>query len=259
MRNIHKIIIAVFFVCVFVGAFLPFDLYNDMDMKNRSAGISSLHWLGTDFLGRDVFYRMLRGAYNVALISLSSIVISLIIGGIPAILMASKKTNWRYVVNGTMDIMFVFPTILIALVLVAIFGASIYVAIISISVFFIPVFYRVIYLSSRSVWQADFITSARLSNVSMYKIILNHILPNIRHIIIAQSSIQFAVAIISESGLGYLGLSVESSQPTWGSMMLDAQNSWFVDPYFIFPVGLTMGLTIYSFMKYGDGYKNDKN
>ena len=247
----------IFFAFAVFGAFLPFDFYNQMDLLNRSAGFSGQYLLGTDFLGRDVFYRLVRGTYNVSIIALFSIVISLIIGGVPAVLMARKKTNWRYVTNGTMDIMFAFPTILIALVLVAIFGSSIFIAIISISIFFIPVFYRVIYLSSRSIWQMDYITSARLSGVPTYKIIFKHILPNIRHIILAQSGVQFAIAIISESGLGYLGLSAPSSQPTWGSMMLDAQNSWFVDPYFILPVGLTMGITIYAFIKFGDS--NDKN
>jgi len=259
MHKIYKYIIILFFISMLIGALLPSQYYNDMDILNRSASASFNHLFGTDFLGRDVFFRIIRGSYNVGVIGISSILISLPIGGFLALLMGRKKTNWRYVVSGGMDILFVFPKILIALILVAIFGPSIQIAIISIGIFFTPVFYRVIYLSSRHVWQSDFVASARLSGLSKYKIMFVHIIPNIHHIIFAQCAIQFAIAIVSESGLGYLGLSVDGAEPTWGSMMLDAQNSWFVNPYLIIPVGISMILTTFSFIKYSERIKNDNN
>ena len=259
MHKIYKYIIIMFFISMLVGALLPSQYYNDMDMLNRSASVSVNHLFGTDFLGRDIFFRMIRGSYNVGIIGISSILISLLIGGFLALLMSRKKTNWRYVVSGGIDILFVFPKVLVALILVAIFGPSIQIAIISIGIFFIPVFYRVIYLSSRSVWQSDFVASARLSGLSKYQIMFVHIIPNIYHIILAQCTIQFAIAIVSEAGLGYLGLSVDSSEPTWGSMMLDVQNSWFIDPYFAIPVGVAMVLTTFSLIKYSERIKNDNS
>ena len=91
MHKIYKYIIILFFISMLVGALLPSQYYNDMDMLNRSASVSVNHLFGTDFLGRDIFFRMIRGSYNVGIIGISSILISLLIGGFLALLMSRKK------------------------------------------------------------------------------------------------------------------------------------------------------------------------
>ena len=250
--------IVAFFALAICGGLLPEHIYSNVNVMERLQGMSFKHLLGTDVFGRDVFLRIVRGTYNVMLVALPSVCIGMLIGGGVGLMSAYKKSNLRYVISGIMDILFAFPVILLALVLVARYGSHPLIATATLSIFFIPVFYRVVYMTARSLYKMDYITSARLSGLTGFEITYKHILSNMKPILFAQFSVQLAMAILAEAGLGYLGLSVKSPDPTWGSLLLDAQNLIFVNPWFSVPIGCVIFLTVWSLISVGDSvYKNE--
>ena len=250
-----------FFLVAFIGAFIPEAAYTKIYATSSIYSISLHHPFGTDILGRDILIRMVRGAYTVCYITIPSMIFGGGIGVILGMLSAKDETWLRFVVGIIMDIIFAFPLVLVSLLIVTRIGSGPFVATIALSLFFLPVFYRVIYLSARAIWHAEYITSARLNGLGTYGILLRHITPNIFPIIVGQISINFSVAILIEAGLGYLGLSVRPPDPTWGSLLFDVQRVIFVNPAAILPMGLTIFLTVLSFSTVGDHvvekYKKD--
>ena len=247
--------IVAFFTMALCGAFLNENIYGATHVSERLQGISFKHILGTDILGRDVFLRIVRGAYNVVLVAVPSVMIGMFIGGGFGLVSAYRKSNIRYILGAIMDVIFAFPIILLALVLVARYGAHPLVATISLAVFFIPVFYRVVYMTARPLYQMEYITSARLSGLNIASITYKHVLPNIAPTLYMQASIQFAMAILAEAGLGYLGLSVKSPDPTWGSLLLDAQSLIFIKPLFSVPIGMVIFISVWAFLHNERGNK----
>lgn len=244
-----KKLVGILFLCMgVVGAFLPQPWYADGDMYARMQGFSTAHILGTDILGRDIFFNIVRGAYNVAKIVIASVAIGGGIGGLIGLYAPRFPKGILAVVQGVMDMLFAFPMVLFALVVMGRYGGGAGVAILALGIFFIPVFYRIMWGAVCPLWHADFITIARLNKVSTLRIGITHILPNALPIVTANISVQCGIAILAESGLGYLGVSTQSPEPTWGSMILDAQKSILIKPLLALPVGIViMGFVIYAF------------
>ncbi len=255
-----SLFIFAFLSIALIGAFIDESTYSKINVTNPMASISSDHFLGTDILGRDVLTRLLRGTYNTFFICISSVLIGGSIGSFFGLITARETPAISFITTAFSDIIFAFPVILLALILVSKNGASPIVATVSLSIYFIPVFYRIMYLTSRPIWQADYVTSAMLSKVSLLKISFRHVLPNARHILISQFVIQFANAIIAESALGYLGLSIAPPDPTLGSMLLDSQRVIFIKPFLTLPTTILIFLIILSLLIVGDnlGKKNDR-
>ncbi len=263
MRNrLSFYIVVSFAVLSLLGALLPEKLYTEGHGLERLSGMSMEHLFGTDILGRDIFLRIVRGSYNVALIALPSVFVGVVIGGFLGLVSASRNTIITMIINSIMDILFAFPIVLLALAIVSIKGSHPLVATFTLSVFFIPVFYRVIYMASCTFYKMDYVVSARLSGLTNLQIMFKHIVPNIRPLVVTQVTIQIAMAILAEAGLGYLGLSVQPPDPTWGSLLLDAQTLIFIQPLYALPIGLTIFIIIWALMDMADffnkkGHRNE--
>lgn len=232
----HTYGVILFFGMVLVGAVLPESFYAHADISNRMQGVSFQHILGTDIVGRDIFYNVVRASYNVAIIVVCSVVFGGIIGVGVGVFSPRFPKSLQHVIQGIMDMLFSFPMVLVALVLMGVYGSGKWVAIFALGVFFIPVFYRMTVGVSRPLWQADFVVSSRLSGVSIWRIGWGHIMPNAFPIIRANITVQCGIAVLAESGLGYLGLSTQNPEPTWGSMILDAQHILLINPSLALPV-----------------------
>lgn len=227
-----------------------------MDFRAKLQGPSLTHWFGTDNFGRDVFSMIMVGARNSVGVSLVAVVVGAGIG-VPLGALAAARGGWiDGVVMRMSDLAFAFPALLTAVIITAIFGPGAINAMIAIGIFNIPVFARITRGASMGLWKREYVQAARCAGRSDATITLLHILPNINHVLLVQITIQFALAIVAEAGLSYVGLGVQPPMPSWGKMLNDAQTFIYDAPWLaIFP-GLAITITVLGLNLLGDGLRD---
>ena len=228
----------------------------EMNIDNKLQGPSALHWLGTDAYGRDVASQLLVGARNSILVGVVAVGIGLSIGTALGLLAAAKRGWVEEVIMRLADFTFAFPAILSAIMMTAVFGAGIVNSIIAIGVFNIPTFARITRASANAIWSREYILAARSCGKGAWSITWQHVLPNILSVLIVQATIQFALAILAEAALSYLGLGTQPPQPSWGRMLSEAQTLMFQAPLLaVFP-GVAIALSVLGLNLLGDGLRD---
>ncbi len=227
-----------------------------IDIPHKLAGLSAAHPLGTDPLGRDVLSMLMAGAHA----SLSVALIAVVVGaglGVPLGALAAARGGWMDdALMRAADLAFAFPALLTAVMITALAGPGAANAMLAIGIFNIPVFARVTRGSARGLWQRDFVLAARTSGRGDIAITVLHILPNIAAVLLVQATIQFALAIVAEAGLSYVGLGTQPPQPSWGRMLNDAQTYIFRAPLLaVFP-GAAITLSVLGLNLLGDGLQD---
>jgi peptide/nickel transport system permease protein len=228
----------------------------EMDMASKLQGPSTRHWLGTDAFGRDVASLLLVGARASILVGVIAVGIGLVAGTALGLL-ASARRGW--VEEGIMrltDFSLAFPAILSAIMLTAVFGAGIVNAIVAIGIYNIPMFARITRGSANAVWAREYVMAARACGKGAWSITLQHVLPNISAALIVQVTIRFAVAILAEAALSYLGLGTQPPQPSWGRMLSEAQTLMFQQPLLAVWPGLAIALAVLGLNLLGDGLRD---
>ncbi len=227
-----------------------------IDIPGKLQPPSAAHWLGPDQFGRDVLSRIMAGAVNSIAVSLVAVGIGAGIG-VPLGALAAARRGWiEEVVMRFNDFTFAFPALLSAVMITALFGPGAINAIIAIGIFNVPVFARLTRGAALSLWKRDFVLAARVAGRGRTRITLDHILPNIASLLIVQMTIQFALAILAEAGLSYLGLGAQPPDPSWGKMLNEAQTLMFLAPQLaIFP-GLAIMVTVLGLNLLGDGLRD---
>lgn len=226
------------------------------DITNRFASISTGHWLGTDQYGRDVASMMMRGAANSILVALIAVGIGAGIG-VPLGSFAAARRGWvDEAVMRFSDLAFAFPALLSAVMITAIFGPGAINAMIAIGIFNVPVFARVTRGAALAIWPRDFVLAARVAGKGQVLITIDHILPNIAGLLIVQATIQFALAILAEAGLSYLGLGTQPPNPSWGKMLKDAQTLLHLSAGLAVYPGLAIVITVLGLNLLGDGLRD---
>ncbi len=246
-------------VVVFAAAlslvWTPFDA-NKMNARERLQGPSWTHPLGTDQYGRDTLSRVMTGAINSIIVGLVTVAIGLSIG----VLLGLTAAYFGKFVDETImrlsDLLFGFPAVLTAILITSILGPSMINAMLAIGIFYIPVFARLTRALAMSIWEREFIMAARASGVSNWAINWRHVLPNILSPLLIQGTIQFAVAILVEAGLSYLGLGTQPPNASWGRMLNEAQTFMSLSPWMaIFPGG-AIAWAVLGFNLLGDGLRD---
>ena len=228
----------------------------EMNIDNKLQGPSALHWLGTDAYGRDVASQLLVGARNSILVGVVAVGIGLSIGTALGLLAAAKRGWVEEAIMRLSDFTFAFPAILSAIMMTAVFGAGIVNSIIAIGVFNIPTFARITRASANAIWSREYILAARSCGKGAWSITWQHVLPNILSVLIVQATIQFALAILAEAALSYLGLGTQPPQPSWGRMLSEAQTLMFQAPLLaVFP-GVAIALSVLGLNLLGDGLRD---
>jgi len=227
-----------------------------MDIRHRLQSPSQAHWLGTDQYGRDVFSRIMQGAVNSIVVGLVAVSIGMTIGVLLGSLAGYSRGIPDEVVMRLSDLLYGFPAVLSAILITSVFGPGIINSMIAIGIFYVPIFARLTRASSLSVWERDYITAARAAGRSDFSTAFRHVLPNIMAPLIVQGTIQFAVAILAEAGLSYLGLGTQPPKASWGQMLQEAQTFMGTSPGMaIFP-GLAIALAVLGFNLLGDGLRD---
>ncbi len=227
-----------------------------MNIRGKFADPSPAYWLGTDQLGRDIVSQLMAGARN----SMAVALIAVLVGGSIGVALgvfASALGGW--VEDGVMrlaDLGFAFPALLFAIMLAAVFGPSLTNAVMAIAFINIPVFARVARASANQVWTRDFVSAARAAGMSRFAISRDHILPNIAAPVIVQATIEFAVAILAEAALSYLGLGAQPPASSWGRMLSEAQTLMYLAPHLAIYPGLCIVTAVLGFGLLGDGLRD---
>ena len=213
------------------------------------------HWLGTDHFGRDVFSMIMVGAQNSLVVGIVAVGIG-VFAGVALGLWASARRGWtEEIIMRFSDFTFAFPAILSAIMITALLGPGAVNSILAIGIFNIPVFARIARGSGNAIWSREFVLAARAAGKGGFRITIEHILPNITSVIEVQATISFAIAILAEAALSYLGLGTQPPHPSWGRMLNDAQTFMFNAPYLaIFP-GAAIFLSVLGLNLLGDGLR----
>ena len=228
----------------------------DIDIPNKLAGPSAQHWFGTDSLGRDIASLLLVGSQNSLLVGFIAVGIGLGLG-VPLGLLASAQRGWvEEVVMRAADFTFAFPALLSAILLTAIYGPGLVVSITAIGIFNIPVFARITRGAANAVWTRDFTLAARAAGKTKWAITWEHVLPNVASVLIVQATVQFAIAILAEAALSYLGLGTQSPNPSWGRMLNEAQSQMFQAPMLAVYPGVAIALAVLGLNLLGDGLRD---
>ena len=224
--------------------------------EQRLLGSSAGHPMGTDRYGRDVLSRIMAGSRITLVVGVVAVGISALAGTVLGV-WAGMARGWpeTLIMRGA-DILLAFPALLLAIVAGAAFGASTTTAMIAIGVAGVPGFARVARAGTLQVMTQDYISAARVSNVPGVLIAWRHVLPNIMGLLIVQSTVAFALAILAEAALSFLGLGTAPPEPSWGRMLQSAQASLGTAPQLAFWPGLAIAATVLGFNLLGDGLRD---
>lgn len=250
-KNINLVIgllLLSMFLCLMILSFFytPHDV-NAMNIANKLKGPSSTHWLGTDEFGRDIFSRIMKGtqtAFFVGTVAVGiGVILGTLIGGV-----AGYIGGWvDEIIMRIMDALMAFPGIILALMLVAVFGPGIVNTSIALGLIAIPGIARIARSGFIQHKEFEYVLSAKLIGVRPFKIMFQHILPNVSSPLIVAASISFAMAMLAEAALSYLGLGVQPPDPSWGRMLRDSQSYMASAPWYTYAPGIAITLMVLGF------------
>lgn len=213
-------------------------------------------WLGTDQLGRDVLSLLMLGAGNSLATAFVAVTLGAVLGALIGLLAAEMGGGAGDAAMRGVDVLFAFPPLLSAMMLAAALGPGFWSAATAIAIFTLPVFARVTRATTLSILARDFVKAARSLGRSGPGIAREHVLPNIAGALAIQVSLQMGLAILTEAGLGYLGLGRPPPSPSWGRMLADAQTYMGTAPWLALAPGCAIALAVLGFNLIGDGLRD---
>jgi peptide/nickel transport system permease protein len=212
--------------------------------------------LGTDELGRDELSRLMAGARNTLLVGMVTVVIAIAVGVPIGGLAALFRGPFEEAAMRASDVMLAFPAILLAILFAAVFRPSTLTAMAAIGIAFVPIFARVVRSAGLQVMEQDYVTAARTFGSGRLWIFWRHLLPNVSSVLIVQATIAFAVAILAEAALSYLGLGTPPPTASWGRMLSAAQSYLYQAPALALWPGVSIALAVLGFNLLGDGLRD---
>jgi peptide/nickel transport system permease protein len=246
---------AILFIAVFAPLIAPYSPF-DLDVTQMLRAPSPAHILGTDELGRDVLSRVIHAARLSMMVAVLASLIGLIFGTIIGTLAAYFGGAVDLVLMRLMEILFSFPAILLAIVLMASLGTSIFNAMIAIGIIFIPGFARLARASAESVLRQQYVEQARAIGMSHFRIVTREILPNIAAPLLVEAAVAFSYAVLLESALSFLGLGAQPPDPSWGNMLNTGRGFMAQAPWLSLAPGFAIFLTVLGFNMLGDGLRD---
>lgn len=226
-----------------------------MSVRNRLAAPGGDYWLGADAFGRDVLSRLLYAGQVSLTIGCGVALVASVVGMVFG-LVAGFFRRLDGPVSRIVDAMMAFPDILLAIALVAILGGSMINVIIALSIVYAPRIARIVRASTLVIRELPFVEAAQALGSSTGFIMINHVLRNIVSPIIVQATFIFAYAMLAEAGLSFLGVGVDPSTPTWGTMINEGRQYIDQAAFLIFFPGIAISVSVLCLQLIGDGLRD---
>jgi len=244
-------------VCAILGAAVaPYDPLAS-DTATTLKPPSAAHWFGTDQLGRDIFSRVLVATRLDMTISIASVALVFVMGGLAGVA-AGFFGGWiDQVVGRVADTIMAFPLFVLAMGIVAALGNTVTNIVIATAIINFPLYARIARAEANVRRDAGFVQAARLTGNGEWRILLTQILPNIMPIMVVQMSLTMGYAILNAAGLSFIGLGVKPPTPEWGIMV--AEGAGFIvsgDWWIAFFPGAALMLAVFCFNLLGDGVRD---
>jgi peptide/nickel transport system permease protein len=233
----------------------PYDP-NAQAVLARMQGPSAAHWLGTDNFGRDLLSRILHGYRSLLIVSGSSVGIALLVGGTLGVVSAWAGGWVDRVAMRTMDVLFAFPIILLAIGVIAVLGPGAVPTAIAIGTVYVPIFARLLRGPALVVCSGEYVAAARTIGAGDLRILATHVVPNLASVILVQASLSLSTAILVEASLSFLGLGTQPPTPSLGRMLADGRAFLTLSPWTSLFSGLAILLASFGFNLLGDGLRD---
>lgn len=223
---------------------------------NRLRSPAEAGWLGTDAFGRDILSRILFGARISLGVGIVSVLVAAAIGTLVG-LVAGYAGGWQdYVAMRVMDVLFSFPSILLAILIVSILGAGFRSIILAIALVQIPIFARIVRASTLSVKNIDYVHAAEAAGAKTSRVLARHVLPNVAAPILVQLALSMSGAIVIEAALSYLGLGAVPPTPSLGSMLSENRSAMELAPWTVLYPGIALAILVLCINMFGDAVRD---
>ncbi|ASQ99887.1 peptide ABC transporter permease [Streptomyces sp. 11-1-2] len=232
---------------------------HDPTLVNPAARLetpSSEYWFGTDKFGRDVFSQIMMGSRTTLFVGFVAVGVAALVG-VPLGIVAGMAPGWfgELLMRGN-DLILAFPALLLTIMFSAVYGAGTLVAMIAIGIASIPHFARLIRGGTLQVMRTEYVIAARAAGRGPFAIALRHVLPNVSGLVIVQASVGFAIAVLAEAALSFLGFGTPPPTPSWGRMLQESQEMLSIAPRLaVFP-GIAIAVAVLGFNLLGDGLRD---
>ena len=227
-----------------------------VDASVRLLGPTADHLLGTDKFGRDVASQLMVGARTTLYVGIVAVGLAAVVG-VPLGVLSAMGPRWLgELVMRTSDLVLAFPALLLAIMLGAVYGASTLTAMIAIGVSTVPSFARVARAGTLQVLSREYTLAARAGGRSRSWIAWRHVLPNISSMVVVQASVSFAIAVLAEAALSFLGFGTAPPTPSWGRMLQESQELLAVDARLALVPGAAIAVAVLGFNLLGDGLRD---
>ncbi|HVR33667.1 MAG TPA: ABC transporter permease [Acidimicrobiia bacterium] len=253
---IATIIVTLFLVMTVAGPWIaPYDP-NELGSGTPLQGPSAEHWFGTDELGRDQLSRVVSAARVAVGVSVISVTIALVVGGIGGIAAGYARGLTDKILVRVMDVMFSFPTLLLAIVIVAVLGPGLLTASLAIAIVYTPRFARVARGAALGIRNELYIEAAQLAGVHPVRIARRHVVPNIAAPMTVLAALSMSTAQLAYAALSFLGLGTLPPQADYGSMLARARNFMTIAPSMVIFPSIALVLLIVGFNLFGDALRD---
>lgn len=248
--------VALFLLLALFGRFVvPFDP-NASEFTSLLAGPSARHWFGTDELGRDTLSRVVAGSGIALAVAMLSVAIAMVLGVLIGVVAGYFGGLVDTVLNRSQDVLFAFPTLLLAIIIVAVLGPGLVNAVLAIAIVYTPRFARIARASALGIKTSEYLDAARLAGVSTPVILVRHVLPNVLPPVIVLAALSMSTAQLAYASLSFLGLGISPPQADWGSMLSKARDFITVAPWLVVFPTLALVLLMLAFNVLGDAIRD---
>ncbi len=253
---ISLFVLAAIIVVAIFGNMVYTQSPTDRNTPERLQGPSVKHPFGTDELGRDELARVMYGSRISLSISFASVVFALVIGTLLGLVSGYVGGKVDAVFSLIIDSICAFPTILLGLLLATAFGSGIKNIMLAIGISNVPYFARLVRSMASSIREREYVESAVTTGLNHFEIIWRYVIPNMSSVLIVQTSLSAASAILTESTLSFIGVGVQPPAASWGALLRSGYDYISTAPWLsIFP-GIVILITVICLNFFGDGLRD---